>query len=71
MKLHTETKNLLEDLLDSKSENTTLEKTALNLLKQAQLISQEIEEKEIEYENLNNEIARVKIDQLNTEQQIE
>ncbi|KAM3134913.1 hypothetical protein pb186bvf_012913 [Paramecium bursaria] len=71
MKLHTETKNLLEDLLDSKSENTTLEKTALNLLKQAQVIANEIEEKEIELENLSNEIARVKIDQLNTEQQIE
>ncbi|CAK85690.1 unnamed protein product (macronuclear) [Paramecium tetraurelia] len=71
MKLHTETKSLLEDLLDSKSENTTIEKTALNLLKQAQIIQSEIEEKEIELENLNNEIARVKIDQLNTEQQIE
>jgi hypothetical protein len=33
MKLHTETKSLLEDLLDSKSENTTIEKTAMNLLK--------------------------------------
>lgn len=33
MKLHSETKSLYEDLLDSKSENTTLEKTALNLIK--------------------------------------
>lgn len=66
MKLHTETKKLIEELVNSKSEHTTIEKTALNLFKQAQQIGIEIEEKEMELENLNNEIARVRIDQLNT-----
>ena len=46
MKLHTETKKLMEELINSKSEHTTID----------------IEEKEMELENLNNEIARVKID---------
>lgn len=40
-------------------------------MKQANRISVEIEEKEMELENLLNEIARVKIDQLNTKSQIE
>lgn len=35
MKLHTETKKLLEELINQKSEHTTIEKTASNLLKQA------------------------------------
>jgi hypothetical protein len=34
MKLHTETKNLFEDLVHAKSEHTTIEKTAANLNKQ-------------------------------------
>ena len=62
MKLHTETKKLVEELVNSKSEITTIEKTAMNLFKQAQQIAVEIEEKEMELENLSNEIARVKID---------
>ncbi len=33
MKLHTETKKLMEELINSKSEHTTIEKTAMNLLK--------------------------------------
>lgn len=71
MKLHSETRNLWEDLIHSKSEHTTIEKTASNLTKQAFQISIEIEEKNVELENLQNEIARVKIDQLNTQSQIE
>jgi len=35
MKLHSETKKLWEDLIHSKSEHTTIEKTAANLNKQA------------------------------------
>ncbi len=62
MKLHTETKKLFEDLVHAKSEHTTIEKTAANLNKQAQQIAIEFEEKSVEYENLCNEIARVKID---------
>jgi KaiC/GvpD/RAD55 family RecA-like ATPase len=71
MKLHTETKKLLEDLLNQKSEHTTIEKTASNLLKQAYMIGIEIEEKEGDKESILNEIARVRIDQLNTKRQIE
>ncbi|KAL4455762.1 hypothetical protein ABPG74_003172 [Tetrahymena malaccensis] len=71
MKLHTETKKLWEDLVHQKSEHTTIEKTATNLNKQANQISIEIEDKSVELENLLNEIARVKIDQLNTLSQIE
>ena len=71
MKFHTETKKLFEKLIDQKSEHTTIEKTANNLVKQTHKIGIDIEEKEIELENLNNEIARVRIDQLNTKAQIE
>lgn len=43
MKLHTETKKLYESLIDQKSEHTTIEKTASNLLKQAKKIGEDIE----------------------------
>lgn len=42
MKLHTETKKLFEKLIDQKSEHTTIEKTANNLLKQTHKISFDI-----------------------------
>jgi hypothetical protein len=42
MKLHQETKKIYENLIDQKSEHTTIEKTASNLLKQANRISVEI-----------------------------
>ena len=71
MKLHAETKRLYESLIDQKSEHTTIEKTAGNLLKQAHKIGDDIEEKQMELENIMNEIARIKIDQLNTKSQIE
>lgn len=71
MKLHTEARKLSEALIDQKSEHTTIEKTASNLMKQAGRMNDEIEEKEIEYENILNEVARIKIDQLNTKSQIE
>ncbi len=48
MKLHTETKRLFESLVDQKSEHTTIEKTASNMLKQAHKIGEDIEEKEME-----------------------
>ena len=41
------------------------------MLKQAHRLGIEIEEKEVEKENILNEIARVRIDQLNTKTQIE
>lgn len=40
MKLHTEAKKLYESLIDQKSEHTTIEKTASNLLKQAQKLGE-------------------------------
>ena len=43
MKLHAETKKLYENLIDQKSEHTTIEKTASNMLKQARKIGDEIE----------------------------
>lgn len=48
MNLHTETKKLYEKLVHSKSEHTTIEKTASNLNKQAHLIEIDIEEKLVE-----------------------
>lgn len=42
MKLHTEAKRLYESLVDQKSEHTTIEKTASNLLKQAQKLNEDI-----------------------------
>lgn len=37
MKLHTETKKLLEELVNYKGEHTALEKTTSNLIKQANI----------------------------------
>ena len=71
MKLHAETRRLEEALVDQKSEHTTIEKTAANLVKQGRQIAADISEKEMELENIMNEIARIKIDQLNTKSQIE
>eukprot|EP00828_Plagiopyla_frontata_P046349 TRINITY_DN819_c0_g1_i6.p1 TRINITY_DN819_c0_g1~~TRINITY_DN819_c0_g1_i6.p1 ORF type:complete len:600 (-),score=114.24 TRINITY_DN819_c0_g1_i6:152-1951(-) len=71
MKLHTEAKKLIENLIHEISEHKTIEKTAANLLKQTNLTKIEIEDKEVELENLLNEYARVQIDKLNTNQQIE
>ena len=68
MKLHTETKKLIENLIHEISEHKTIEKTAANLLKQTNLTKIEIEDKEVELENLLNEYARVQIDKLNTNQ---
>jgi hypothetical protein len=67
MKLHTETKKKYEKLIDAKSDHITIEKTAMNLNKQAAIIAMDIEDKKVESENLLNEIARVKIDILNTQ----
>ncbi len=71
MKLHTETKKKYEKLIDAKSDHITIEKTAMNLNKQAAIIAMDIEDKKVESENLLNEIARVKIDILNTQSQID
>lgn len=57
--------------MNQKGEHTAIEKTASNFMKQANMTALECEEKEVELEGLLNEIARVKIDQLNTKSQIE
>jgi hypothetical protein len=47
MKLHTETMKLNELIINDVSEYKTIEKTALNLHKQADFIALEIDEKEV------------------------
>lgn len=71
MKLHSESKALMEEILDKISQQKTMEKTKANLYKQVSMIEIQNEEREIEMETLENEIARVRIDQLNTQAQIE
>jgi chromosome segregation ATPase len=71
MKLHTETKRQMEELINQKSLHMTIEKTATNLMKQAFQIAAEVEEQEMELAEKENEIARVRIDQLNTKSQVE
>ena len=51
MKLHTETKKLYEDLINKKSEHTTIDKTTMNLNKQIMQLNIEIEEKNVENED--------------------
>lgn len=71
MKLHQETKELFKKLIDTKGKHTTIEKTAAKLNKQANEVNYNIQEKNVELENIMNEIVRIKIDQLNTQSQIE
>lgn len=71
MKLHTETKELIEDILGFASQQTTIEKSSANLIKQTKNIFNSIFEKQVELQNIENEIARVRIDVLNTESQNE
>lgn len=71
MKLHQETKELFKKLIDTKGKHTTIEKTAAKLNKQANEVDYNIQEKNVELENIMNEIVRIKIDQLNTQSQIE
>lgn len=62
MKLHQETKDLFKKLIDTKGKHTTIEKTAAKLNKQANEVQYNIEEKNVELENILNEIVRIKID---------
>lgn len=68
MKGHQETQKLMEDIINNLSEQTTIEKSANNLSKQTERIKIEIREKEAEKESVNNDIIRVKMDVLHTEQ---
>ena len=71
MKIHTQATELFEQVIVKINEHKTLEKKSANLLRQTQIIYQETEEKEIEKENVENEIARVDLDGLNTKNQLE
>ena len=65
MELHTKTKEIRDDILNHASQQKTLEKSSENLLKQTKQTYQGISQKEIEIEDLSNEISRVRIDNLN------
>lgn len=59
MQLHTETKKLITKYINNVSEHKTIEKEAANLNKQGLQVALEIEDKEVELENIKNEINRV------------
>jgi len=71
MKLHTDTKELIEDMMNYASQQTTIEKSSANLIKQTKETYTHIFKKEVEMQNTENEIARVRIDVLNTSSQNE
>jgi chromosome segregation ATPase len=71
MKIHTQAAELYDQVLVKINEHKTLEKTSANLLKQAHMIDRVCDEKDIEREGVENEIARVHLDMLNTNNQID
>jgi len=71
MSLHTKTKEIRDDIVNHASQQKTIEKSSANLLKQTKTTYQHIAQKEVEIEDLSNEISRVKIDNLNCVQQNE
>ena len=71
MSLHTKTKEIRDDIINHASQQKTIEKSSANLLKQTKSTYQNIAQKEIEIEDLSNEISRVRIDNLNCVQQNE
>ena len=71
MKLHTERKKIFENLINNVSEHKTIEKTAANLNKQGNQLGIEIQDKEVELEEILNEISRVNLDIMNSRSQIE
>lgn len=66
MNLHTKTKDIRDDIINHASQQKTIEKSSAGLLKQTKLAYEGISKKEIEIEDISNEISRVKIDNLNT-----
>merc|ERR1719408_1202891 len=61
-----DTTALLTKIDDEVSEQTTLDRAAANSKKRIKRIREEITQKEVETQNLHNEIARVTVDSLNT-----
>ncbi len=66
MQLHTKTKALRDDILNHASQQKTIEKSSANLIKQTKVSYETISKKEVEIEDIANEISRVRIDNLNT-----
>lgn len=71
MQLHTKTKALRDDILNHASNQKTIEKSSANLIKQTKNTYEHISKKEVEIEDIANEISRVRIDNLNTQSQNE
>ena len=66
MAYHTKIKTLRDDIMNHASQQKTIEKSSANLIKQTKQQYQAISEKEVEIEDIQNEISRVKIDVLNS-----
>jgi len=66
MQLHTKTKTIRDDIINHASQQKTIEKSSANLLKQTKQTYEGISKKEVEIEDISNEISRVRIDNLNT-----
>jgi chromosome segregation ATPase len=71
MNYHNKIKDLRDQIMNHASQQKTIEKSSANLIKQTKGKYQQISDKEIETEDILNEISRVKIDVLNAEQQNE
>lgn len=71
MTLHSKTKKLRDDIVNYASQQKTIEKSSANLNKQTENMYSDINKKEVEIEDIANEISRVKIDVLNTKTQNE
>lgn len=67
MQLHTKTKTIRDDIINHASQQKTIEKSSANLLKQTKTTYEGISKKEVEIEDISNEISRVRIDNLNTQ----
>jgi len=66
MMLHQKTKAIRDDIINHASQQKTIEKSSANLLKQTKNQYHDSSKKEVDGEELNNEISRVRIDNLNT-----
>lgn len=71
MQLHTKTKGIRDDIINHASQQKTIEKSSANLIKQTKVAYEQISKKEVEIEDIANEISRVRIDNLNTQSQNE
>ena len=67
MQLHTKTKAIRDDIINHASQQKTIEKSSNNLMKQTKATYETISKKEVEIEDIANEISRVRIDNLNTQ----